>query len=405
MKKTAKLGFIGLGRRNTVYARNLLGQFGKKIQIAAVCDVDETRIREFLSLYGGPGIASYTDFKALLSEQDDLDGYLIAPPNNLHEELAVPFLEAGKTMLLEKPLAHTARSCMRLAGVYDKSASRVTLGFVLRYTPFYRKVKQLLDEGAIGDVKVLSADEVVGPVLSSVFFRTWRGKKRITGDLLLEKCCHDLDLILNMLELPPLRVAAFGARNHYTPREGHGPSCEKCSHNEACAFSTVLWKRQYSRGEDNGEFEYVDFDDDKCVYNDDHDVADRQSQIIEFEGNIPVMFNVTLGGPDTRRTIDIVGTEGRIVGDFRENRLLVYRPGEPSPEEIRIHHEKSGHGGGDSVIVRSFIQSIEDKDYRPEAGFKDGLKSALLAFACDRARDEGRVTAIDYLDEIEPIRD
>jgi predicted dehydrogenase len=405
VKDRIKLGFIGLGSRNTVYARNILKQFKDKIEVSAICDVDERKLKAFQGLLGHARAVAYTDFRKLLKEYDTTDGYLIAPPNHLHEELAIPFLQKNKTILLEKPLSHTHDSCMRIADAYNRSSSRVTLGFVLRYTPFYRTVKELVQDGEIGEVKNLNADEVVGPVLSSVFFRTWRGKRKYTGDLLLEKCCHDLDLIGDILKVAPVRVSAFAADNHYTAREGYGPRCRECAYHDTCAFSTILWEKQYTRGEDNGEFEYVDFTDDTCVYNDEHDVVDRQCQLIEFEGKVFVCFNVTLGGPETRRTIDIVGTKGRIVGDFKENSILIHRIGRTSPEEIRIQHEKSGHGGGDSVIVRSFMESITNEQYKPEASFKDGLKSALLAFACDRARDEGCVVSVDYLDKVESLRD
>ena len=105
-------------------------------------------------------------------------------------------------------------------------------------------------------------------------------------------------------------------------KEGYGPKCNVCNHKDACAYSTILWERNIERGEDNGECEYVDFSDDNCVYNNEHNTVSQQSQLIEYEGNILVYFNVTLGGPVTKRTIDIIGTEGRIIGDFQENKIL-----------------------------------------------------------------------------------
>ena len=137
-----------------------------------------------------------------------------------------------------------------------------------------------------------------------------------------------------------------------------------------------------------------------CVYNDKHNIMDRQSQLIEYEGGILVYFNVTLGGTDTRRTVDITGTEGRIVGDFRENRIFLYRAFKENPEEMKIEH-----GGGDSVLIRSFIDGIENPNYVPEASFKDGLKSALLAFICDQARDEGKILPVSFPEGIDSIRD
>ena len=108
----------------------------------------------------------------------------------------------------------------------------------------------------------------------------------------------------------------------------------------------------------------------------------------------------------TRRSIDITGTEGRLIGDFRQNRIFFYPMGrETEPDEIEITHEASGHGGGDSVITRSFIESLDNPDFVGEAGLKDGLKSAMLAFLCDQARDEGKALPVTYIEEIESIRD
>ena len=152
----------------------------------------------------------------------------------------------------------------------------------------------MVRDGKVGRIKSLVADEVVGPVLSSVFFRTWRGSKEDTGDLLLEKTCHDLDLINSILGVNPVRASAFGFNDHYRPVPGLGPRCRDCTDKETCAYSTVLWAKSVDQGLENGEYEYIDFSDDKCVYNADHDVMDRQAQIIEYEGNILVSFNVAL---------------------------------------------------------------------------------------------------------------
>lgn len=404
VSKVLKLGFIGLGSRNRVYARNLLRQFKDKICISAVCDVSSERRREFKTSFGSEETLEYADHETLARRHGDLDGVLIATPNNAHDEVAATFLRAGKSILLEKPIAHSVTACRNIARAYDASTSKVTMGFVLRYTPFYKTIAELVRAGKIGTIKILKADEVVGPLLGSLFFRTWRGKTEHTGGLLLEKCCHDLDLINNILNRDPVRVSAFAVSGGYAARETYGPRCATCVHRDECPYSTVLWSKQIDKTEDNGEYEYVDFEDDTCIYNNDHDVVDHQSQLIEYEGGILVYFNVTLGGMDTRRTIDIIGSEGRITGDFSENRILLYQMNRSAPQAIPIEHERSGHGGGDSVITRSFMDSIENPQFIPEASVKDALKSAYLAFLCDRARDEGKALAVDYLEELASLR-
>ncbi len=63
------------------------------------------------------------------------------------------------------------------------------------------------------------------------------------------------------------------------------------------------------------------------------------------------------------------------------------------------------HGGGDSVITRSFMDSLDSPDHVPDARLKDALKSALLAFLCDEARDRGQVLPVTFTKDVEAIRD
>jgi len=403
--RTYNVGFIACGARNRVYARNLRRLYGDRINLGAICDTDPAVAEDFKIEFGHPDTAVYTDFRDLIKNHQSLDGLLIAPPNHMHEEPAVMAFEHGIHALLEKPLAHNPESCKRIAEAYNRSTSRVTMGFVLRYAPFYRTIIKMVQEGRIGQVKTLHADEIAGPVLSSVFFRTWRGKKAYTGDLLLEKCCHDLDLINTILGVNPVRVSAFGRRDHFLPVEGWGPRCSDCKEKDTCAYSTVLWARTIDKEIENGQYEYVDFSNDKCVYNDDHDVMDRQSQLIEYERGILASFSVALGGPQHRRTIDITGTQGRLQGDFATNRILFYALGTEAAEEIQIEHERSGHGGGDTVITRSFIESLDNPNHVSDAKLKDALRSALLAFLCDEARDRGAVVPVNFVVDVEAIRD
>ena len=79
--------------------------------------------------------------------------------------------------------------------------------------------------------------------------------------------------------------------------------------------------------------------------------------------------------------------------------------GAETPEEIQIEHEQSGHGGGDSVITRSFIESLDNPDHVSDAKLKDALKSALLAFLCDEARDRGEALPVTFIGDVEAIRD
>ncbi len=113
-------------------------------------------------------IAEYSDFRKMLQEHNDLDGLVISSPNHLHLEHAVYCLELGLPIILEKPLATNMEDCERIMDAAKANNGRCILGFVLRSTPFYSKINELLSLNTMGRVIAIQADELPGRIVSSV---------------------------------------------------------------------------------------------------------------------------------------------------------------------------------------------------------------------------------------------
>ncbi len=92
------------------------------------------------------------------------------------------------------------------------------VGLVLRYAPLYVDLRKAQKDGLLGDVASIEASEHIPPYHGAFFMRDWRRYDRYAGSFMLEKCCHDLDLYNGVMGCRPMRVASFGGRRSFTPK-------------------------------------------------------------------------------------------------------------------------------------------------------------------------------------------
>lgn len=146
--KKFKIGLIGTGLRTMFLLNEILKR--KEFEVVAVCDTNQ----ESLDMINSYKIdwTVYTDYKELL-KREDIEGVIIASPDYCHEEQAIAAFEAGKHVFLEKPIAITIDGAKRVLQKRDESDKTLLIGFVLRYNKLYRKMKEIIDSGMIGELK------------------------------------------------------------------------------------------------------------------------------------------------------------------------------------------------------------------------------------------------------------
>jgi len=131
MKRTLKVGVIGLGFFGSRHARIYADH--PAAELIAVCDRDPARVRLAAEETGARG---FEDFRALLT-LPGIDAVSICLPDRLHEDAAIASAEAGKTILLEKPLAHESGAARRILAAVEKNGARMMVGHILRFDPRY----------------------------------------------------------------------------------------------------------------------------------------------------------------------------------------------------------------------------------------------------------------------------
>jgi len=209
------VGLIGCGNRGTyvsgIFAKN---EFAR---IAAICDIYEDKIKAAQQRYSGAAV--YKDYQKLLAS--DVDAVLIATPAFLHPEMFEAAVEARKHIYMEKPAAVDPKGCLRVKAAALKAdpAKRISVDFQQRYGKDYRKAYQIVKSGALGDIKMVRASWFgagagikKGHPASEEKIRNWFFYRELSGDILVEQDCHNIDVVNWFTGMHPVKVSGYGGR-------------------------------------------------------------------------------------------------------------------------------------------------------------------------------------------------
>ena len=398
-----RLAVIGCGLRSHCYLYQLRDRIGRDWQLSALADPNPVAIDVYQRNYGNSAVKTFASGPELLGKMgDELDAVIIGSPPTLHLESLLPSLEKGLIIVLEKPIATTIEDCAAMWQAYQKAGSPpLSVGFVLRYTAFYRAVRRILDSGEIGQILSIEAAEMLGAPLTSLFVRTWRRWDKLTGSFILEKCCHDMDLLTWFVGVPAKHVSSFATRTRFVPNPQAAMHCCECSLKNYCRYSALSINPYIMNVSGRHEVEALIPSGDLCVFNSEKDVPDHQVVNIEFENGVLAAFTACMDQLKTTRTLKINATDGQIVGDFSEDCLEVRKHSENDgvydhqKRQVKIEHDDSGHHGGDSVISNQIKAMLLDQPVPPLAGLKEGIEACLLVFAAERSRKEKKIVSME----------
>jgi predicted dehydrogenase len=399
---TYNIAYIGTGGRAVAYSKHYIGN--DEIRTVAIADPSLDHRKLFLqrSELTGQDIAEYESPAELLANHlDELDGAVIASPNHLHADHAVPLLERGLPLAIEKPLATTPADCRRILDAERANGGRTLLGFVLRSTPIYSKIHEMLSTGVIGKVLSIQADELPGLSVSSIMNRSmWRRYARTSGGAMLEKCCHDMDILNWMMNSRPVSLDSFGGRRIFNPNGFLPDTCDDCPIAETCQYYKQPAKSDHE-DQAEGDFHKYLREDDSCIFNIDKDGADVQSVCMEYEngGVVNFLLNFHAMGPKASRNFHAMGTRGQVWGNLHDAKVFHYDNLTDNLTEHDCSGDGSGHGGGDRRHALQLLTMMKDPAFVPEANASAGYLSAMMCFASDLARTEGRRVHFRYEDQ------
>ena len=212
MSKQISVVLLGAGNRANVYASVSL-KHPEKLKVVGIVDPDPIRTKIIRDRYNVPEENCFTDVSEFIKRDKFADAVINGTMEHLHVPTSIPVLEKGYDLLLEKPFAVNHDEMEELCRVAKKCNSKVVIGHVLRYTDFYRSIKDVILSGKIGKIKSIETCEHVNFLHMAVAFvrGKWRSEKLCKAPMILAKSCHDIDILLWMMnETKPKSVASFG---------------------------------------------------------------------------------------------------------------------------------------------------------------------------------------------------
>ncbi len=402
---------IGAGQRGMIYAKNFMAR-GHRIVAAA--DVNAVRLSLAGKVLGIPSGMLFESAEELLSRDALGKAAVIASMDRSHYAHAIAAMKKGYHLLLEKPISPDPRETLEIERTALALKRNVVVCHVLRYSPFFRALKQAVDSGAVGRIIAVQHNENIGNFhMAHSFVRgNWRREDQASS-MLMQKSCHDMDLLAWLVGSPCRRVSGFGSLTYFRREnapEGSAERCCDCPLKDRCRFSAYLaylpvrgeWPAAVLTSEPTEEalLEAIRTGPyGRCVFRCDNDVCDHQVTALEFENSVTASF--TLSGFTNRigRTLKIMGEDGEIRASELRNEIEIipFAPNgvdEVTATVIRPRAASGDHGGGDTGIVEDFIALMEGRNTAAATGIVNSVESHMMVGAAEQARKTGTVVTI-----------
>ena len=406
-----KYVLIGAGSRGSIYG-NWANEQG--IQIAAIAERRPDRLMDAAKQWHVPKDRCFTDASELFALGKIADAAIIATMDRDHYSHVMQALICGYDILLEKPISTDPKECLAIERRANLLARKVTVCHVLRYTNFWSKLKQILDSGELGRVVAIKHSENIGNFhMAHSFVRgNWRNDS-LSSPIILQKSCHDLDILLWLTGAHCTKVAAFGSLSYF--KESNAPAgstdrCSTCPVSENCRFEAKkcylptlgAWPTDVVCLEQTEEALAAALKTGpygRCVYRCDNNVCDHMSMILEFDNEVTATFSLTAQTGPCHREIRIMCEDGEILADDGKRQILVRKhPSSPNDtfEEriINVRTNASGHGGGDAGIMADFTTSLT-ADEVTRSTISASVESHMMAFALEKSRLTGSIVVLD----------
>ena len=398
---------VGLGPRGFYTYAQYQKIHPERMKVVAIADIDEAKLRLAAEDLHVPPEGCFKSAEELLSKEKLADVLIVATQDQQHIAHAMAGLRRGYDLILEKPIATTPEDCLAIRDEAKRLHRKVAVCYVLRYTTFYRTIKSIIRSGKIGEVVNVDAVENVGYWHHAHSFvrGNWSNFER-SSPMILQKSCHDLDILNYLIGAHCGSLASFGSLSYFNAAhrpEGAADYCLDCPYCDSCVYSA---KKIYLSPETQTQRPWVrcvvaptgDIEEVKkalkrgtygrCVFACDNDVVDHQTVSIRYENGVTVSFTMSAFSAEVFRSIRVMGTKGEIEGDQRSN-IIRCTPfgGETEIYDInKLATDLSGHGGGDNQLLTDFFDETREGHKEAISGIYSAIESHMMAFAAEYSR-------------------
>jgi predicted dehydrogenase len=396
---------IGAGNRMHKYLHYVI-EHPEEAKVVAVIEPDEIRRNATAKLFNIKKENCFDDYHKFFQHPIPADAVIICTPENEHFNPCMMAIQAGYHVLLEKPIAQTLDECCQLADAARKANVIVGICHVLRYHPYFLKIKSLIDSGELG--KIISVSHLVGVGIDRTthgFVRGIWNKEERTNPMFISKCCHDVDFLLWITGAKCRKLSSFGSLSWFCEKnapKGSDLRCINCKVESTCPYSAVdlymrrkEWIKNFDVPKDktldevimeelrNGRYG-------RCVYHCDNNVVDHQLVTMELDDDTTAVVSMDIFTQNDHRTTHIKLTEGEIMGDEKKLSVRHFRSRQKETFDFTDTINQPYHAGADLKIMEDFIRAVKGdmSDFR--TSIDDSIASHRICYEAERSRQTGK---------------
>ncbi|KUO18298.1 Gfo/Idh/MocA family protein [Streptomyces dysideae] len=431
---------VGTGHRAQTFTRALAER--PEHRVAALCDPSPTRMafhNRLLTEAGEPTATQWEPgrFTDMLAKED-IDEVVVTTVDAAHDRYIVPALRAGCRVVTEKPMTVDADRCARILDTVRETGNSLTVAFNYRFNPVHEKVRELIADGAVGEILSVHFEWLLDVRHGADYFRRWHREKQHSGGLMVHKSSHHFDLVNWWLADRPQEVFGYGRlgfygrdagerhglRRDYTRAHGADLAADDPFALDLAADGTLraLYldaERDDGYLRDRNVFDgHVTIEDDMAVlvrYAKGATMTYHLTAYSPWEG-YRVMFNGSAGRleleveesrwqpPRTRITSDSGALHGDTAAEHAGGACLTLRPLWQPPRDIPLVTAHEAHGGGDPRMLDALFGPADPA--RPAdtgtaahrtATERDGALALAVGLAANRCFETGRPAAVREL--------
>ena len=399
VQSRVKIAAVGLGNRTCKYLRYVAENSGV-VELVAVIDTDVSRFGKAQETFGLSAESCFSSLDALAESGIEVDACIIGTPDIYHHEMAIKAMRSGWHVLLEKPMAQTQEQCEEIVRVSEETGKMVSVCYVLRYHPYFIKLKELTEDPKVGCLLSVKQVEKVGKDrMTHTFVRGPWNKTEMNTSVFFTKCCHDVDFVLWLTGDDVKSVESVHGARMFTEAgapDGAAERCLDCSIENGCPYSAVdlyLRRRDWIKGfaPRSGESQdemisrvLTESRYGRCVYRcSENDVIDNQSITIEFSSGIKAEIIMECSTLETAR-LTVIDCENAVISGDENTIEVIYKDGRPIEyHDFQWARSMELHAGADILIVKEFIDAIRDGSLHTRTSGATSFVSHKICFLAE----------------------
>lgn len=399
---------LGAGARGNTYGGYAL-KYPDRLKIVGVAEPIPERKQRYTDKHAIKPDNVFTTWEEVFERPKFADAVIISTPDDLHYGPCMKALALGYDVLLEKPIAPTEKECRAILNKTKETGRIVAVCHVLRYAPYFIKLREIIRSGVLGKVVSLQHFEPIEHIhMSHSFVRgNWHNSKKTTP-IILAKSCHDLDIMRWLVDRPSQKIQAFGSLDWFVGEnapEGSTARCtDGCPHEAKCPYSALkIYHRKRSwtyvfdlPKEKERQGDYIlemlkTTNYGRCVYRMENDQPDHYTANILFKDNVTASFSMEAFTSYAGRRTRIMGSLGDITGDMTSFTYTDFLTG----EKTEWKNESDGHGGGDWRLVDDWVEAVSRQDGSLlSSTIEASIESHIMGFCAEKSRKKSKVVEI-----------